>query len=131
MKKRLVLAAVPVALLGLSACSSVYDYGYGYSDYGYSDGYSGYGSGYGNSYYGAPSYGGGGSIWYDAYYDDFYGPVYGGYWAPDGFFWYQSLIGGSYIQDHGRHFRRDHYSGYKQYRYQDHRGGDRDRGRGQ
>ena len=123
MKKFLTLAAVPAALIGLSACSSVYDYGY--SDYGYNDyGYTDYG-------YVSPSYSSG--IWYDAYYDDFYGPVYGGYWASDGFFWYQSRIGGSYIRDHGRHFRRDHYNGYKAYRYQDNRnhGGDRnwDRGR--
>jgi hypothetical protein len=52
MKKRLALAALPVALLGLSACSSMYDYGYGYggyggySDYGYNDGYGDYGYGY-------------------------------------------------------------------------------------
>ena len=79
MKKLLAIAAVPAALVGLSACSSVYDYGYGYSDYGYdSYGYNDYGPSYsGYSSYG-PSYSG---IWYDAFYDDFYGPVYGGYWA--------------------------------------------------
>lgn len=118
MKKILTLAAVPAALIGLSACST-YDGGYGYASYGY--------SGYGNSGYSdygySPGYSGG--IWYDAYYDDFYGPVHGGYWAPDGYFWYQTRIGGSYVRDHARHFRRDHHNGFKAYRYQDNRGGNR------
>ncbi len=113
MKKRLAFAALPVALIGLSACSSMYDYGYGgygYSDYGYTTA-TGYGYGY-DGY--SPGYGGGGSvIWHDAWYDDFYGPVYGGYWAPDGYFWYQTRLGGTYIRDYDRHFRRDSYRGYR------------------
>ncbi len=121
MKKFLILAAVPAALVGLGACSTYddYGYGYGYTDYGYSD----YGPRYGGDY--APTYSSG-SIWYDAYYDDFYGPVYGGYWAPDGYFWYQSRIGASYVRDHDRHFRRDDFRGYKHNRYQDNRGHGRD-----
>src|SRR5690242_20317178 len=107
MKKRLALAALPVALIGLSACSSMYDYGYGggygYSDSGYSDyGYNDYGPSYGYDGY-APGYGGGSVIWHDAWYDDYYGPVYGGYWAPDGYFWYQARLGGSYIRDYDWH----------------------------
>lgn len=119
MKKFLTLAALPAALIGLGACST-YDGGYGYSSYGYSD--YGYNTGYSDYGY-SPGYSSG--IWYDAYYDDFYGPVYGGYWASDGYFWYQSRIGGSYVRDHARHFRRDHHNGYKAYRYQDNRGGNR------
>ncbi|RYG34550.1 MAG: hypothetical protein EON93_07900, partial [Burkholderiales bacterium] len=126
MKKFLTLAAVPAALIGLGACST-YDTGYGYASYGYSD--YGYNSGYSDYGY-SPGYSSG--IWYDAYYDDFYGPVYGGYWASDGYFWYQNRVGGSYIRDHSRHFRRDHHHGFKSYRYQDNRGGNHgnwDRGR--
>jgi hypothetical protein len=58
--------------------------------------------------------------------------VYGGYWAPDGYFWYQTRIGGAYIRDYDRHFRRDNHKGYKKYRYQDrrdHDGRDRDHDR--
>ena len=129
MKMRLALAAVPVALLSLSACSSMYDYGYGgygYNDYGY-DGY-GYDGGYGyNDYRPGVNVG---LVYHDAWYDNFYGPIYGGYWGSDGYFWYQNRIGGSYIGDYSRHFRRDQYRGYTHNRYQDNRGHDgRDRDR--
>ena len=32
---------------------------------------------------------GGGPYAFDGYYDDFYGPVYDGYWGDDGFFYYR------------------------------------------
>jgi hypothetical protein len=123
MKHRIALVALPIALAGLGACSTYdsYGYGYGYDDYGYGSGYSnGYGSGYG---YGT-NYGYGPSstlIWHDAYYDNFYGPVFGGYWDLDGYFWYQSRSSGPYVRDHARHFRRDNFSGGRHHRYQDNR----------
>jgi hypothetical protein len=121
MKNRIALVALPLALTCLGACSTydMYGYGYGYDDYGYGSGYSsGYGDGYGYGYgYGAP----GSVVWHDAYYDDFYGPVFGGYWDLDGFFWYQSRSNGPYLRDHGRHFRRDSYHGYNHHRYEDNR----------
>jgi len=138
MKMRFALVALPLAFAGLGACST---YGYGYSDYGYSDygyntgygdgyGYDDYGQGgsYGGGSYGGGSYGGGsyGSVWNDAYYDNHYGAVHGGYWDLDGFFWYQSLLNGPYLRDHNRHFRRDYWNGGKHYRYVDRRN---DRGR--
>jgi hypothetical protein len=133
MKMRFALIALPLAFAGLGACST---YGYGYDDYGYSDyGYStGYGYGdYGYGYGQGGSYSGG--VWHDAYYDNHYGAVRGGYWDLDGFFWYQSVLNGPYLRDHNRHFRRDDWNGGKHYRYVDRRnhGGrdwnDRDRDR--
>lgn len=125
--KKFILLTLPAAFLSLGACST---YGYGYDDYGY--GYSDYGYGYDSYGYGSgPYYGGSGTtiIWHDAYYDNFYGPIIGGYWDVDGYFWYQSRSNGPYLRDYGRHFRRDHFSGGSRHRYQDHRGnhGDRDR----
>jgi hypothetical protein len=52
----------------------------------YDDGY--YGPGYASGPYG-----------YDGWYDDYYGPVYDGYWGVDGYFYYRG-------SDHDRHFRR-------------------------
>jgi hypothetical protein len=48
--------------------------------------------------YGAGVYAGG-PYAYDGYYDDFYGPIYDGYWGDDGFFYYRN-------GDGDRHFRR-------------------------
>lgn len=129
MKMRFALVAAPLALAGLGACTTYGSYGYGYTDYGYYDDYvDGYGYGYG------PYSGGSTVIWHDAYYDNFYGPVFGGYWDLDGFFWYQTRLNGPYLRDHGRHFRRDYWGGARHYRYRDdrHHGGgwnapDRDR----
>jgi hypothetical protein len=54
-----------------------------------------------------PGYGyGGGSLAYNAYYDDAYGPYYDGYWGRDGGFWYSSGRGAPYLRDGGEHFRR-------------------------
>jgi hypothetical protein len=49
-------------------------------------------TGYGDVYAGGP-YG------YDGFYDDYYGPIYDGYWGSDGFFYYR---GGA----HEQRFRR-------------------------
>jgi hypothetical protein len=70
MKRLWIAAAIALPSLALGACAT----------------------GYGEVYAGGP-YG------YDGYYDDFYGPIYDGYWGSDGFFYYRS--------GHGdRHFRR-------------------------
>src|SRR6185436_3789061 len=133
MSKFLALAAaLPVAMLGLSACETYGDYGYGYGGGGYSYG-SGYGGNYGYSqnYYGSPGYYGGsgyydgGLIYNEPFYDSFYGPIYDGYWGPDNYFYYQLRIGGGYVRDYNRHFRRDYFSGSSRYRVADRRDHDR------
>ena len=47
-------------------------------------------------------------IWYD----DFYGPVYSGYWGSDGFFHYQGAANGPWLVDSSGHFRRAAVAGY-------------------
>ncbi len=128
MKKRIILAAgLPLALLGLSACSTYDSYGYGYGGGGYASGSYGYG---GSGYYNEPYYGGGGGLsYYDGWYDNYYGPVSGGYWAPDGYFWYQSRLNGPFVRDHYRHFRRDYWGGANHFRFPNRGDGDRDRDR--
>jgi len=53
-----------------------------------------------------------GSLSYDGYYDDYYGPFYDGYWGQDGFFYYSDGPGHPFRRDEGRHFRRDLAPGY-------------------
>jgi hypothetical protein len=53
-----------------------------------------------------PGYYGGG----DAYYDDFYGPYYDGYWGRDGAFWFSDGHG-HMRRDEGGHFSREHPGG--------------------
>jgi hypothetical protein len=55
-------------------------------------------------YYGPSAYGGGRL----AYYDDYYGPYYDGYWAHDGYYYYSLGRDRPFVRDEGRHFRRDH-----------------------
>ena len=83
MKQHLLSAlALALATSGLAACTTGY-YGGGYSGYSY----------------------------YDGYYDNFYGPVSYGYWGPDDYFYYSTVINGPYIRDDARHFRRDEATG--------------------
>lgn len=49
-------------------------------------------------YYGGAAYAGG-PYGYSGYYDDYYGPIYDGYWGDDGAFYYRSGA-------HDRHYRR-------------------------
>jgi len=42
-----------------------------------------------------------------AYYDDFYGPFYNGYWGSGDVFYYSTGRGRPYIRDEGHHFRHD------------------------
>jgi hypothetical protein len=72
MKRLLLALCATLPMLSLGAC--------------YDDGY--YGVGYAGGPYG-----------YDGYYDDYYGPVYDGYWGVDGYFYYRG-------NDHDRHFHR-------------------------
>ena len=60
------------------------------------DGYGGYGYG---ARYGAP-------IAYDGFYDNYYGPIYDGYWGGGGAFYYRSHERGRWIRDRGNHFRQ-------------------------
>lgn len=57
--------------------------------------------------YGSVGYAGG-PYAYDGFYDDYYGPIYDGYWGGDGFFYYR---GGAHERAFRRgdaaHFRRD------------------------
>jgi hypothetical protein len=61
MKKMMIALGALLPALSLGACAA----GYGRVDYA------------------------GGPYSYDGYYDDFYGPIYDGYWGGDGFFYYR------------------------------------------
>src|SRR5579872_526508 len=47
------------------------------------------------------------------YYDQFYGPVYAGYWGSDGLFHYQMTAGGPWLVDTSHHFRREAANGFQ------------------
>lgn len=85
--------------LGLSACATYGDNGYGY----------------------------GGGYAYNGYYDNYYGPVYDGYWGDGDLFYYRTVRNGPYLRDDSRHFRRDTYQGYREFRVRGPRQGDNDR----
>jgi hypothetical protein len=53
---------------------------------------------YDDGYYGGVGYAGG-PYGYDGYYDDYYGPIYDGYWGDDGAFYYRG-------SNRDRHFHR-------------------------
>jgi hypothetical protein len=121
MRTLIVSGMLSVSLLGLGACTTYDDYGYGYGD-----SYASVGSGYAPDacYYAYSNcYSRYGNVfWHDSYYDDFYGPVFGGYWATDGFFYYQTGLGSLWLRDDGRHFRHDNFRGSRFYRSRDTRG---------
>jgi hypothetical protein len=54
-----------------------------------------------------PGYGPGPAVAYDGYYDDYYGPIYDGYWGDDGAFFYRTGAHGHYRRGDGAHFRHD------------------------
>jgi hypothetical protein len=62
---------------------------------------------YGVAYNGPP----GDVVAYDDFYDDYYGPIYDGYWGGDGFY-YRSQAGGGFHRDDGQHFRREAAQGF-------------------
>ncbi len=45
---------------------------------------------------------------FDVYYDGYYGPYAGGYWADDGYFRFSDGHGG-YRRDNERHFHRERF----------------------
>jgi hypothetical protein len=47
---------------------------------------------------------------YDVWYDGFYGDIPGGYWGPDGAFYYQDHDG-NFARDGGGHFRHGQFGG--------------------
>jgi len=53
-----------------------------------------------------------GSVDYDGYYDDYYGPVADGYWGTDGAFYYTDAIGHPYRRGDAAHFRHDAAEGF-------------------
>jgi len=83
--RRPLLFAVSIgAAIGLSACTTYYDDGYGYA----------------------------GNNSYDVWYDNYYGQVRDGYWSDDGWYYYRDSRSRDYRRDDGRHFRRDAADGY-------------------
>ena len=55
---------------------------------------------------------------YDFYYDNYYGPIYDGYWGGDGYFYYRSSVSDrGYRRGDGHHFRHDENGG-TYHRYQ-------------
>ena len=60
-------------------------------------------------------YGGGmyvsGGDYYDGYYDDFYGPIYDGYWVGNDFY-FRDADGHPYQRDDNHHFRREVAPGF-------------------
>lgn len=46
------------------------------------------------------------------FYDQFYGPIVTGYWAPDNMFRYRLVSNGPWLIDRARHFRRDRAAGF-------------------
>ena len=55
-------------------------------------------------YYGGVGYGGGYA--YDGFYDNYYGPIYDGYWGRGEVFYYRGVDHGRYLRDRSGHFRR-------------------------
>jgi hypothetical protein len=79
--KSLIPLCVSFAALTLGGCAG--DYGYG-----------------GGVYAGGP-------YAYEGFYDDFYGPIYDGYWGNDGFFYFRNGVGdGRFRRGDAAHFRR-------------------------
>jgi hypothetical protein len=50
---------------------------------------------------------------YDAYYDNYYGPIYDGYWSDSGFN-FRTAADQQYQQDTAGHFRRQATPGFQQ-----------------
>lgn len=89
MKRVLIALSFGAACIGLSACADDY---YGPHRYAYEHG----------------------PVGYDGYYDNFYGPVYDGYWGDDGFY-YSTGDGRPYVRDDGGHFRHEGGSGFVEF----------------
>ena len=66
-----------------------------------------------NGYGGGVAVGYGSPYAYNGYYDDYYGPIYDGYWGDGDAFFYRSHSHGRYVRDAGGHFRHDAMNGYQ------------------
>jgi len=51
------------------------------------------------------------AVGWDGYYDDYYGPIYAGYWGNDGFYYRASTRDG-FNHDDGQHVRREASQGF-------------------
>jgi len=49
----------------------------------------------------------GASFAYDGFYDDYYGPIYDGYWGDGDVFYYRTAHRGHYVRDDSHHFYHD------------------------
>jgi hypothetical protein len=49
----------------------------------------------------------------DGYYDNFYGPVWDGYWGPNEVFYYRKTKDNDWIADENHRFRREAARGYQ------------------
>jgi hypothetical protein len=52
------------------------------------------------------------SITYTVYYDNAYGPIFDGYWASDGNFYFRNSGNEGFRKDTGGHFRRNAATGF-------------------
>lgn len=102
-KRVLSLAVGSALLLGLTGCIGYYRPGYYDPYYGYDGPYDDC-DGYDDCDDEAD---------YLGYYDGYYGPFIGGYWADDGFFYYYSDRSRRYHRDELRHYRRHSFEGGK------------------
>ena len=48
-----------------------------------------------------------GPVVYDGFYDDYYGPIYDGYWGTGGAFYYRTHPNGRFVRDRSGHFRQN------------------------
>src|SRR5262249_53306833 len=55
----------------------------------------------------------------DGFYDNSYGPVWSGYWGPDGAFYYSQRRGRPFVRDDANHFRRDAADGFRAFHMRD------------
>jgi hypothetical protein len=113
--KAILAVLVVSGALGLAACESDGYYGsslYGSTAYGstrYSDRYS-------DRYY-SPQ-----TVWHRGWYDNYYGPIYDGYWGPGDVFYYRVRPGDRFYRDDRRHFRRNEFRGGLAFRFEGRRG---------
>ena len=63
---------------------------------------------------GGPGYyrGGGAGVGDLAYYDDFYGPYFDGYWGDDGGYWFRASDHDAWRRDDGHHFQHMAANGF-------------------
>ena len=70
-----------------------------------------------------PGYGAQVAVGYDGWYDDYYGPIYDGYWRGNVFF-FRDRDDRPFRRDDGRHFRRGAAEGFHRIQGERHMGGE-------